>query len=88
MIEFIVQTLQKQKNSNAVFFISKNKKENSDHSAFMLICIINTQKTYVRSEYWDAVAIMEYADRASFCRMVSNIFLSISFSKLPFLFFL
>ena len=24
-----------------------------------------------RSEYWDAIAIMEYKDRASFCRMVS-----------------
>ena len=26
----------------------------------------------VRSEYWDAVAIMEYTDRAGFCRMVSQ----------------
>ena len=24
-----------------------------------------------RSEYWDAIAIMEYKDRANFCRMVS-----------------
>ena len=24
-----------------------------------------------RSEYWDAIAIMEYKDRASLCRMVS-----------------
>ena len=44
MIEFIGQTLKKLKNLNAVFFIAKNKQENSDQSPFMLICIINTQK--------------------------------------------
>ena len=35
-----------------------------------------------RSEYWDAIAIMEYKDRASFCRMVSFTALSSSFGYL------
>ena len=41
-----------------------------------------------RSEYWDAIAIMEYKDRASFCRMVSLKSLCFPISLVIFYFFI
>ena len=41
----------------------------SRRDRFLLFPIIDME-TCFRSEYWDAVAIMEYTDRAAFCRMV------------------
>ena len=41
-----------------------------------------------RSEYWDAIAIMEYKDRASLCRMVSLNALHFTVSLVLFHFFI
>jgi len=72
------EQLLKHKGSHPIINIIKVKDKDvlekyNNPTLFQFFPAINTQILIVgkpRSEYWDAVAIMEYTDRAAFCRMV------------------